>query len=70
MIDGRTILRTVMARKGIKTGQLADDLGEDRQTFANWMQYNKMRLDKFSKAADMLGCDVVLLDRETGDIYK
>lgn len=71
MIDGKAMLKSVMARKNIRTGQVADALGyERRQTFANWLQYNSMTLDKFADVADYLGCDVVLLDRESGEIYK
>lgn len=69
-MDGRAILRSIMARKNIKIGSVAEALGYKRQTFANWMQYNKMTLDKFCEAADVLGCDVVLIDRETGEIYR
>lgn len=69
-MDGKAILKSVMARKNIKTGSLADALGYKRQTFANWFQYNKMTLEKFSEVADYLGCDVVLIDRDTGEIYR
>lgn len=70
MVDGKAVLRSVMAKKGIKIGQLAEDLGENRQSFANWMQYNKMTLSKFANVADALNCDVVLVDRDTGETFR
>ena len=74
MIDGKAMLKSVMARKNIKMGDVTNALGYDtkqkKQIFANWMQYNRMELRRFAEVANVLGCDVVLLDRETGEIYK
>lgn len=70
-MDAKALLRSVMARKNIKPGKVSDALGyESRQTFANLMQYNRMTMRKFAEVADVLGCDVVLQDRETGEIYR
>lgn len=69
-MDGRALIRSVMARKNVKLGEMADDLGYKRQSLANLIQYNKMSLERFSEMADYLGCDVVLIDRDTRDIFR
>ena len=69
LFDGKAVVRSVMARKHIKTGEVADHLGIPRQTFANWVQFNKMA-ERLSQVADYLGCDIALVDRETGEVYK
>ena len=71
MINGKVALKSVMLKKGMKSGQVADALGyKSRQVFFNWLSSNAMSLAKFAIVADALGCDVVLLDRETGEIYR
>lgn len=70
MADGKSTIRSVMAKKNIKIGKLAEMLGDNRQTLANTMQYNRMSLNKFAEIADVLGCDVTLIDRETGEMFK
>ena len=70
MVDGKAIIRSVMAKKNIKISKLAEMLGDNRQTLANTLQYNKMTLNKFAEIADALGCDVLLADRDTGETFK
>lgn len=70
MVDGKAIIRSIMAKKNVKISQLAEMLGDNRQTLANTLQYNKMSLNKFADIADALGCDVVAIDRETGEMFK
>lgn len=70
MVDGKAIIRSIMAKKNVKISQLAETLGDNRQTLANTLQYNKMSLNKFADIADALGCDVVAIDRETGEMFK
>lgn len=69
-MDGRALIRSVMARKNIKISTMAADFGIKRQSMANWLQYNKMSLERFAEVADYLGCDVALIDRENGNVYK
>ena len=69
-MEGRTIVKTMMAKKNVKSGELADALGyKAKQTFYNWLMSDNMRLDKFASTLDLLGCDVVVVDRETGETY-
>lgn len=70
IVDGRAVIRAVMAKKNVKISQLAEMLGENRQTLANNIQYNKMTLNKFATIADALDCDVILVDRTSGDSFK
>lgn len=70
MADGKATIRSIMAKKNVKISQLAQMLGDNRQTLANTMQYNKMSLNKFADIANALGCDVVVVDRETGEAFK
>lgn len=70
MVDGKAIIRSVMAKKNIKISTLAEMLGDNRRTLANTLQYNKMTLNKFAEIADALGCDIVLTDRETGETFR
>lgn len=70
MADGKSVIRSVMAKKGIKLGQLTQMLDCNRQTLANTLQNNRMTLNKFAEIADALGCDVILVDRETGETFR
>lgn len=70
MADGKATIRSIMAKKNIKIGQLAEMLGDNRQTLANTIQYNKMSLNKFESIANALSCDIVLVDRDTGENYR
>lgn len=70
MVDGKSTIRSIMAKKNIKLGRLAETLGDNRQTLANTLQYNKMTLNKFAEIADALDCDIVLVDRETGETFR
>lgn len=62
------IIKTAMLAKKVKSGELAELLGKDKQAFYNWLSRDTMG-DKIIEVADALGCDIVLRDRETGKIY-
>lgn len=70
MVDGKATIRSIMAKKNVKIGQLAETLGDNRQTLANTIQYNKMTLNKFASIVDALECDIVVVDRTTGETFK
>ena len=71
MFNGKRVVKMIMADKGIKSGFIADTLDMDRQVFYNWLNREKgMTVDKLSSVADILGCEVVLRDKETGKIYE
>lgn len=62
-------IKEAMEYKGIKSGQLADVLGKNRQTLYNWLSKDTMG-DKVIEVADALGCDVVLIDRKTRKQFR
>lgn len=62
-------IKEAMKHKGIKSGQLADTLGKDKQVFYNWLSRDSMG-DSLIEVADALGCDVVLIDRKTRKQYR
>lgn len=62
-------IKDAMKYKGIKSNQLADLLGRDRQVFYNWLYKDTMG-DKVIEVADALGCDVVLIDRKTRKQFR
>lgn len=70
MADGKAVIRSVMAKKNVKVGQLAEMLGDNRRTLVNTLQYNKMSLNKFHEIANALDCDVVMVDRQTGETFR
>ena len=67
---GATVhIKTAMVVKGVKSGDLAEQLEKIPQTFYNMLNRDSMRFSEVEAIADALGCDVVLRDRETGRIF-
>ncbi len=63
-------IKQCMLDKNIKSGSLAEALGyEQKQVFYNKLSRDKMSFDDVEKIADLLGCDLLLVDRETGKTY-
>lgn len=62
-------IKDAMKYKGVKSGQLAETLGKDKQVFYNWLSKDTMG-DKVIEVADALGCDVVLIDRKTRKQFR
>lgn len=62
-------IKEAMAYKGIKSGQLADMLGKNKQTVYNWLSEDNMG-SKVIEVADAIGCDVVLIDRKTREQFR
>lgn len=62
-------IRMALLAKGISQVEYAEMLGKDTQAFYNMMNRNTMKYKDVEKMADILGCDVVFRDRETGIIY-
>ena len=63
-------IKTAMLDKGIKPGAVAVALGyDDKQVFYNKISRDTMKFSDVEKIADALGCDVVLIDRETKKTY-
>lgn len=62
-------IKIAMASKNIKPGAVADALGVPAQTFYNKINRDTMKFSDVETIAAALGCDVVLIDKETGKTY-
>ena len=62
-------LKKAMVERKMTMVQLADALGKPFTTVRNTMYKDNMRISTLEEYADALGCDVVLRDRETGELY-
>lgn len=62
-------IRRAARRKKETYESIAKKLKMPLQSYANRLARNKMSFDYVEKVADALGCDVVFLDRETGEIF-
>ena len=71
MFNGKRAIKTIMASKGLKTGEVASELGMETQSFSNWLyRENALTVKKLSEVAEAIGCHVALIDDETGKIYE
>lgn len=69
--EGATgILKTAMRAKKITQPDIAEHTGTSLSTVRKIMAKSNINTDTLLAYADVLGCDVVLIDRETGDIYR
>lgn len=55
-----------MIEKNIKVGELAERIGMKPQPLSNKLFRDTMSYTDVEKMADALGCDVKIVDRETG----
>jgi len=62
-------IRRAARRKKETYESIAKKLKMPLQSYANRLARDKMSFDYAEKVADALGCDVVFLDRETGEIF-
>lgn len=62
-------IKTAMVYKNVKSGYLAEKTGKTPGNFYNFLSRDTMRFAEVEAIADALGCDVVLRDRETGQIF-
>ena len=64
-------IKMALLDKEIQQKELARRLGyEGKNTIYNMMKRDNMTFAVVEKWADILGCDVVLRDRESGKIYE
>lgn len=59
-------IKQVMIEKNIKVGELAERIGMKPQPLSNKLFRDTMSYTDVEKMADALGCDVKIVDRETG----
>lgn len=69
------ILRSIMTRKNIKVKQLAEELGKTEKTIYNTFYNDErstgkgMTFENVVEMAEVLGCEIVFRDKETGKEY-
>lgn len=59
-------IKQVMIEKNIKVGELADRIGMKPQPLSNKLFRDTMSFSDVEQIAAALGCDVKIVDRETG----
>ncbi len=62
-------IERALFEKDLTKKQLAEMLGKPPQSMWNQFNRNTWKYSEVEKIADILGCDVVLKDRETGAEY-
>lgn len=67
-MDAKAIIKSAMEHQKVKSGTLAELLGMEYHAFCNKLSRGTMSANYMVQIADVLGCDVVFRDRETGDI--
>lgn len=61
--------RKARKSKKMKYAAIGETIGMSAQTLANTLSRDNMRTDTAQKIADALGCDLVLIDKKTGEIF-
>lgn len=64
------MFKKVLIDRDMTQADLAQVLGLSFNTVRNTLYKDNMKFDTMVKWADVLGCDVVLIDRDTGEIYR
>ena len=59
-------IKQVMIEKNIKINELAEEIGMKPQPLSNKLYRDTMSYSDVEKIADALGCDVKIIDRNTG----
>ena len=62
-------IKAAMLYKGESQIGLAQKMGRLPQTFYNMLSRDAMRFSEVEQIADALECDVVLIDRRTGQVF-
>lgn len=62
-------LKMAMVDKGVKQKQIADKLGISKQTLYGSLRNDNLTFKRASAIANVLECDIVLMDRKTKKIY-
>ncbi len=62
-------IKRALKDKRVTQEELAERVKKPRQTVYNMMSRDTMKFSMVEVYADAIGCDVVLIDRETGKVY-
>lgn len=63
-------IKAVLRYKRIKQKELAERMGRPWNTIRNALYADGMNYATFEAMADAIDCDIALIDRETGMIYR
>lgn len=66
-LNEREILRRAVKERNTKQGTIAGELGMQQNALSAKMTRERMSLDTFKKVLDVMGYDVVVVDRESGE---
>ena len=69
-MDAKQILKNAMKAKSVKSGKLADMLDMKHQAFYNKLNRGTMSANFLIQAAEAIGCEVVIRDKESGTIVS
>ena len=62
-------IKRVLFEKEIKTEVLANKMGKQLQVLYNQLSRDSWKFSEVESVADLLDCDVVFIDRKTGQKY-
>ena len=62
-------IKRIMIEKDIKSGALAEMVGKEKRVFYNILSRDTMGFNEAARIADILNCDIIFRDRETGKEY-
>ena len=62
-------IKAALKAKKISQIEFAELSGKPLQTIYNTLHRDTMTYETAERYADVIGCDVVLIDRETGETY-
>ena len=63
----KDILRSARKKRGITQVELAEKIGIKQNSLSQSMSRPRMSLGMFAKILDVLGYDVIVVDRESGE---
>lgn len=62
-------IKEIMREKRIKQIDIAKEVGKDKQYIYNALYKDNLSFERAEQILDILGCDIVFKDRETGEEY-
>ena len=62
-------IKRILFEKDLSGVYLAEKIEKPAQTLYNQMNRDTWKFSEVEKIADLLGCDIVFVDRETGAKY-
>lgn len=68
-MGARKQIKQVMIEKNIKVSELAEKIGMKSQPLSNKLFRDTMSFSDVVEIADVLDCDVKLIDRKTGKVF-